>query len=44
MVKNDFKTVDEYIQSFPKKTQVHLKSIIEILAKGCVHFESILLK
>ena len=27
MVKNDFKTVDEYIQSFPKKTQVHLKSI-----------------
>ncbi|MFM2016165.1 MAG: hypothetical protein RIQ51_1655 [Bacteroidota bacterium] len=27
MVKNDFKTVDEYIQSFSKKTQVHLKSI-----------------
>ena len=27
MVKNDIKTVDEYIQSFPKKTQVHLKSI-----------------
>ena len=27
----DFKTVDEYIQSFPKKTQVHLKAIRKII-------------
>ena len=27
----DFQTVDEYIQSFPKKTQVHLKAIRKII-------------
>jgi len=27
MVKSDFKSVDEYILCFPKKTQIHLKSI-----------------
>ncbi len=27
----DFETVDEYIQSFPKKTQVHLKAIRKII-------------
>lgn len=31
MVKNDFETVDEYIQSFPKKTQVQLKSIRAVI-------------
>ena len=27
----DFQTVDEYIQSFPKKTQAHLKAIRKII-------------
>lgn len=30
-MKNEIQTVDEYIQSFPKKTQVHLKAIRKII-------------
>lgn len=30
-MKDAIKTVDEYIQSFPKKTQVHLKAIRKII-------------
>lgn len=31
MMKDSIQTVDEYIQSFPKKTQVHLKAIRKII-------------
>lgn len=31
MMKDTVQTVDEYIQSFPKKTQIHLKAIRKII-------------
>lgn len=31
MMKDAIQTVDEYIQSFPKKTQVHLRAIRKII-------------
>lgn len=31
MMKDSIQTVDEYIESFPKKTQVHLKAIRKII-------------